>query len=134
MTRAADVGRAPRAFAPRATDEGSSAPAPVSWMKGKRTVDERSPIKGSTVRGLDKLERKLKGAPQKRINLSNPATIAEIVSKPQAEWSAATFVAMNIGTGTPPENIAGNFRLERTSGSGADYDAAGIGMAELVAP
>lgn len=102
MTRAADVGRAPRALAPRATDEGSSAPAPVSWMKGKRTVDERSPIKGSTVRGLDELERKLKGAPQKRINLSNPATIAEIVSKPQAEWSAATFVAMNIGTGTPP--------------------------------
>ena len=44
------------------------------------------------------------------------------------------FVGSFFGTGSPPENIAGNFRLEKTAGIGADYDAGGIGMAEIVSP
>lgn len=44
------------------------------------------------------------------------------------------FVGSFYGNGSPPENIAGNFRLEKLAGAGPDYDAAGIGMAEIVTP
>lgn len=44
------------------------------------------------------------------------------------------FAGSFYGTGSPPDNVAGNFRLEKVTGGGADYDAAGIGMAEIVTP
>ena len=48
----------------------------------------------------------------------------------QANDIQGRMAGMFYGTGAPPENFAGNFRLEKAAGSGADYDAGGIAMAE----